>query len=86
MKSYQIKWMGQVQQRLNRFYVSKKGGYLYKCRGGKEQHMLKDWGVTLYNLHEDKPFEQYDVDTKFYLSEINTIISKIERHNQLTLF
>lgn len=76
------------QQRLNRFFVSKNGAYLYKQKQGKstKEHVLKGWGVTLYNNHEEKPFKDYKLDEKFYLSKINTIISELESNHQLKMF
>lgn len=85
-KTYSVEWMNKRQQRLNRFYVSTKGGYLYKCRTGSKEHILKDWGVTIYNSHEEKPFKDYKLDEKFYLSKINTIISELESNHQLKMF
>ena len=84
-KSYFVEWMGQLQQRLNRYYVSKKGGYLYKCRKGKKGHMLKGWGVQLYNQHEPKELTEYGIDFRYYLSEVNKVISVIDT-NQITTY
>lgn len=85
-KSYIVEWNGKKQQRLNRFFVSKNGAYLYKTREGKKYNMLKGWGVQLYNRHENKPLSEYNLDTKFYLQAVNKLISEIERNQQLTLF
>ena len=32
-KTYTVEWNNKPQQRLNRYYASNKGAYLYKCRG-----------------------------------------------------
>ena len=85
-RTYSVEWNLKTQQRLNRFYVSERGSYLYKCRGGKKAHMLKGWGVQLYNKHEDKSLDQYNIDYRYYISEVRKIISTIENHNQLQLF
>lgn len=85
-KSYQIEWNGKPQQRLNRFFVSKNGAYLYKVRDNKKHHLLKGWGVELYNRHTEQTLSEYNLDIKFYLQAINKIISEIERNQQLTLF
>lgn len=85
-KTYSVEWMGKTQQRLNRFYVSANGGYIYKCRGGSKEHMLKDGGVQIYNNHEEKPFKDYKLDERFYLSKINSIISELENNNQIQMF
>lgn len=85
-RSYKVEWKGIIQQRLNRYFVSKNGAYLYKVRGNSKNHLLKGWGVQLYNRHEDKSLSEYNLDIKFYLQAINKIISEIERNQQLTLF
>jgi hypothetical protein len=88
-KSYFIMWtdssfVSSKQQRLNRFYASTKGGYIYKCRNGKQAHLLKESGVQIYNNHKDE-FPN-DVNYRFYISEINKIINQINKNNQMLLF
>lgn len=84
-KSYFVEWYGKKQQRLNRYYVSKKGAYLYKCRNGSKSHMLKGFGVQIYNNHVDQNISKYNIDYSYYLKQVNTIISDIKNHNQLKL-
>lgn len=89
-KSYHIEWTSpqfvkSKQQRLNRFYASTKGGYIYKCRNGKQNHLLKESGVMIYNNHDPNVFPT-DINYKFYIAQINKIISEISNKNQLTLF
>lgn len=89
-KSYHIEWTSpefikSKQQRLNRFYASTKGGYIYKCRNGKQNHLLKESGVMIYNNHNPNVFPT-DVNYKFYIAEINKIILEIANKNQLELF
>jgi len=97
-RSYTVEWKGVKQQRLNRYYASTKGGYLYKCRWVERlnkktkitdniytrSHMLSDTGIMIYNQHQE--LENYNIDYKFYLSKVNTIIAEIERCNQILLF
>lgn len=85
-KSFSVEWSGKKQQRLNRYYVCKSGAYLYKCKGDTKHHMLKGWGVQLYNKHEEKEISQHNIDYRYYLGEVRKIISTIENHNQLKLF
>ena len=89
-KSYHIEWTSpefikSKQQRLNRFYASTKGGYIFKCRNGKQNHLLKESGVMIYNNHNPNVFPT-DINYKFYIAQINKIISEINNKNQLTLF
>lgn len=86
-KKYTVYWQGEKQQRLNRFYVSKKGAFLYKSDDDIKMHnMLKGWAVTLYNNHVEKPITEYNIDYSFYISKTNEWINQIENANQLTLF
>lgn len=85
-KSYTVEWNNQKQQRLNRYFVSRKGSYLYKVRNGSKSHLLKGFGVQLYNKHEEQPFENYKIDYGFYLKMVNDKISELENKNQLQLF
>ncbi len=89
-KSYTIEWTSpefirSKQQRLNRFYASTKGGYIFKCRNGKQNHLLKESGVMIYNNHNPDVFPT-DINYKFYIAEINKIILEIANKNQLELF
>lgn len=86
-KSYYVEWNNhRIPQRLNRYYVSRRGSYLYKCREGKKHHMLKGRGVMLYNQHIEQPFDRYQVHLPFYLKQVNDMISRLEHHQQLELF
>lgn len=83
-KSYSVEWAGKIQQRLNRYYVSKKGGFLYKCRNGSKNHMLKQGAVQIYNKHESKDINQYDINYSYYISEVRKKIHNLEyKQNQL---
>lgn len=89
-KSYHIMWTNPYfvtskQQRLNRFYASTKGGYIFKCRDNTQGHLLKESGVMIYNNHNPDVFPN-DVNYKFYIAEINKIINQINRNNQISLF
>jgi hypothetical protein len=85
-KSFQVIWNGKIQQQLNRFYVSKKGAYLYKKKDNKNmENVLKGYGVMIYNKHEEKPFEEYHVNYQYYINEVKKIIVQLEPP-QSTLF
>ena len=89
-KSYHIEWTSpnfvkSKQQRLNRFYASTKGGYIFKCRDNKQHHLLKESGVMIYNNHNSEVFPT-DINYKFYIAEINKIINQINCNNQMSLF
>lgn len=88
-KSYYVTWTNpqgvtSKQQKLNRFYASTKGGYIMKNRKDETHHLLKASGVMIYNQHLDT-FPD-DVNYRYYIHEINTIIRELENCNQLSLF
>lgn len=85
MKIYSITWNGQPQQQLNRFYVSKKGAYLYKQKNTKntKENIFKESAVQLLNrVPETFPI---DVDYSFYIRKSQEII-KLFEPDQLKLF
>jgi hypothetical protein len=85
-KKFKVVWNNKKQQRINRYYVSNKGAYLYKIDGQKTINMLSGWGVQIFNKFEYKEnFEEYDVNYKYYISETNKILNEI-CPKQLNLF
>ena len=83
-KDYQVYHNGEIQQRLNRYYVSKKGAFLYKSQDGVNmQHMFKGFGVKIFNNYEDK--EDYEIDYSFYISECRKALLELEPI-QMSLF
>ena len=46
---------------------------------------MKESGVMIYNNHDPNVFPT-DINYKFYIAQINKIISEISNKNQLTLF
>ena len=100
-KQWTVEYNEQVQQRINRFYVSNSGYYLWKWKedsGVKEyQNMLKGYGVRLHNvLYSDEDlnwkysqgetFESiYDVNYSYYITQCRKIIEEL-KPRQLNLF
>jgi len=86
-RDYTVLHNGIKQQRLNRFFVARNAPYLYKLKNTKSKpdNMLKGWGVEIYNNHTKKPLKEYNLDMRFYLSQINKLIFELES-NKTTLF
>lgn len=83
-RDYKVYHNNQVQQKLNRYYISKKGAFLYKSQDGVNmQHMFKGFGVKIFNNYEDK--EDYEIDYNFYISECRKVLNELEPL-QLSLF
>ena len=89
---------GDVQvQRINRFYASTNGAYLFKRdKDGKEVHTLMDLfdkaqnmltksGVTILNKFDDLPIENRKINYRYYISEAKKIVADFTER-QLELF
>lgn len=89
-RDFIVEYNGEKALHINRFYMSTNGGILIKYKmekGGKEQatRLCAISPVTIYNKFEDKPFEEYKVNYRYYKNEIYKIINELEI-NQLSLF
>jgi len=87
-KNYTVWWNNKIQQNLNRYYIGKSNSpYLYKKKKDKTtmENVLKGFGVELYNNHIEKPFEEYKVNTAYYISKVREILFELEP-NQINLF
>ena len=82
-KKFSVYWNNNKQQRLNRFYASKKGSYLYKKLGDKQHHMMKESAVQLLNTTDDSIPK--DIDYQWYIKKVREVISDLEP-NQLLLW
>lgn len=73
-------------QRINRFYASTNGYYLFKqSEDGSLEHMLKKSGVTILNKFDDTPIEDRKINYRYYISEATKIIADFV-NQQLELF
>lgn len=72
--------------RMTRYYMSTKGGGLYKkFNDGRIVGVNVGKLVTVFNKFEDKPFQEYNVDYNFYITEAEKLRIGIET-GQLELF
>lgn len=92
-KDHVVMWNNIKQQRLNRYYASKKGAYLYKVKtdkikGNTTTHINKDSAVLLANnVDEQLDINNYNIDYQFYISKANTYIDQFNiKKQQLNLF
>jgi hypothetical protein len=69
-----------ILQKTLRFYMSTKGGYLYKKdpTDNKLITYCNDSLVTILNDNIDKPIEEYNINYTYYIKECNKIINLIE--------
>ena len=89
-RDFIVEYNSEKALHINRFYMSTNGGILIKYKmekGGKAQatRLCATSPVTIYNKFEDKPFEEYKVNYRYYKNEIYKIINELEI-NQLSLF
>jgi hypothetical protein len=80
-------------QKIIRYYVSNNGCKLVKCHtdGREIQVEAGEWMQTTMNQMVNKPFEEYDIDIKYYIDAIYREINQIEKVKsrvvtQLSLF
>ena len=88
-KKFKIEYNNKYIQRINRYYASTNGCYLYKVKdeGGDKQYfnMLTKSGVTILNTFDDTPIEDRHINYNYYISEANKIIEELS-YQQLELF
>lgn len=72
-KRFAVYWNGEKQQQLNRYYVSRKGAYLYyKNEKGKLNNLLKGFSVIIMNnLKDEFPT---DINYNYYISKTLNLI------------
>lgn len=100
---YELQWIDEdklASQKLSktvRYYISKKGKYLFKCyEDGSKAHIeaplnlgknKKDWKVTYFNkAYFPENFEDYNIDYSYYIHSARKQIYEIEDVTQLKLF
>lgn len=89
-RAYSVEYNGQIISHINRYYISKNGCYLYKCKleNGKRTNyinMLKGHGVRIVNdLTKLTEFPK-DIDYNYYITEAKKI-TFLFKNKQLTFF
>ena len=72
-----------------RFLVTNKGHALAKVHvyDNRKSAVCKGYKTTVYNLHVEKKFDDYDINYQYYVNECKKITDLIEpRRNQLSIF
>ena len=96
-RDYKVIYDGKEVQQLNRYYVSKKGSYLYKKKKEKIalESVLKNTKVKLLNNKTDEINDErnvFEIDYKYYVTIIQEHINKynndvvIDNNGQFNLF
>lgn len=72
-------------QKLVRYFVSKKGTKIIKCNPDGRQIQLESGPIlqTIFNKAVTLPWEEYNIDEKFYLDKIYDEIKKIESTSEV---
>ena len=85
-KKFKVTYGDEPVQRINRFYASTNGKYLYKGTSPSDLHnMLTKSGVTILNKFDDRTIEDYKINYRYYIGEARKIISDFTEQ-QLSLF
>lgn len=89
-RQFYVEKAGEKISRINRYYCSTAGYYLYKHRLGESikaegEHMLKKSGVKIVNdLSQITEFPS-DINYQYYITEANSILFPM-KHFQLSIF
>lgn len=78
-------------QKTLRYYISKNGCKIYKVHKYDNREIQLEsgkWMQTIFNLYEEKSWEEYNIDEAYYLEKIYKEISNIlpKKNTQYTLF
>ena len=84
-KKFNVYHGKQKIQRINRFYASTDGAYLFKNDVDKVSNMLTKSGVTILNKFDDLPIEDRKINYRYYISEAKKIVADFTEQ-QLELF
>jgi hypothetical protein len=70
-----------------RFYptVSKKGTAVKVHNDGRVINLLSGWATKPFNVYEEKPIEEYNINYDYFINECEKIINEI-KPKQLVLF
>ena len=84
-KQFKVMHGNKYVQRINRFYASTDGAYLFKIDSKEPEHLLKKSGVTILNKFDERPIEDRKINYRYYISEARKIIADFTEQ-QLSLF
>lgn len=88
-KKFKVEYNDKIVQRINRFYASTNGCYLYKLKteDGKTSYtsILTKSGVTLLNKYDDVDIKCRHINYTYYISEAMKIVEQL-KCRQLSLF
>lgn len=90
-KQFSVEYNGELITRINRYYCSTKGNYLYKCKLDENNrrvgyiNILKDSPVVIVNNLENVKEFPKDINYNYYIKEVNKIINPFI-HKQMSLF
>lgn len=81
-KQWTVEYNNLPQQRINRFYASNNGAYLwkYKFENGikKYQNMLASSGVTLLNKFDNKNIKERNINYHYYIYEAYKVVRQLK--------
>jgi hypothetical protein len=90
-KDYSVEYDGKLIQRINRYYVSTDGPWLYKCKidhnGNRYKYikLLTDSGVTILNKIEPNMPLPKNINYRYYIAAAQKIVNYFKQ-KQLSLF
>lgn len=78
-KKFYVKHGDSYIQRINRYYASTNGPYLFKCDDTRSDvNMLTKSGVTILNKMDNVPIENRNINYAYYISEAKKIVDDFQ--------
>jgi hypothetical protein len=85
-KKFKVVYGNKPVNRINRFYASTNGFYLYKTPDGISYNkIVADSGITILNKFDDIPIENRKINYDWYIRKASKIVQELQTV-QLTLF
>lgn len=88
-KKFKLLHGDKLVQRINRYYASNDGAYLFKFdpedKENTMENMLTKSGITILNKYDEKPITDRKINYTYYISEAQKIINEFV-NRQLELF
>ena len=89
-REFKVEYAEKYIQRINRYYASTNGYYLFKVKDKayeavRRENMVSDTGVTILNKIDNKPISERKINYQFYIGKAKSIANEFI-NRQLTIF
>ena len=89
-REFKVEYANKYIQRINRYYASTNGYYLFKVKDKayeavRRENIVSDTGVTILNKIDNKPISERKINYQFYIGKAKSIANEFI-NRQLTIF